>query len=200
MESLSRSSTSSARLYFLCGPRLLAHLGSTHALLTAAANTLSCGAPLVAQRTTQVLDDRRALDKRAQDLESELANSIANQLADDTRKAEGRFVRHIHRLDDSANTLGFLSLIATAFSSVIGSGEQKEYLIVISSSPSSASNTGTNVVLVVGTDEKKVKEVGEGLKAKLEVKGGGRGPRWSGKFTGVWKNGRTDAVVEELLA
>ena len=67
------------------------------------------------------------------------------------------------------------------------------------SSPSAQTTTSTTVVLVFGSDDKLVKEVGEGLKAKLNVKGGGKGPRWSGKFTSVWKDAREGAVVESLL-
>ena len=37
-DALSRSTT---RLYFLAGPRLIAHLAATHAQLTAAASTLT---------------------------------------------------------------------------------------------------------------------------------------------------------------
>ena len=42
-------------------------------------------------------------------------------------------------------------------------------------------------MLVIGSEDVSVNEVGEILKLKLGVKGGGKGPRWSGKWTGVWK-------------
>ncbi|EIN10926.1 ThrRS/AlaRS common domain-containing protein [Punctularia strigosozonata HHB-11173 SS5] len=197
-EALSRSSTTSARLYFMAGPRLIAHLTTTHALLASAASTLSCGAPLVPQRCAQVLEERRASDKRVQELETELARSIAQDLVDQWQAQEGALVRHVHRTDDSANALAFLSGISMAFADLTKDASTP-YLLVLSSSPSAPSTAGTNTVLVIGSDEKRVKEVGEALKAKLSVRGGGKGNRWSGKLVGVWKASREGAVIDEAL-
>jgi len=58
-EALSRSATTSARLYFLAGPRLIAHLTASHALLQQSSALLSCGAPLLPARLAQ-LAGRRA--------------------------------------------------------------------------------------------------------------------------------------------
>lgn len=71
------------------------------------------------------------------------------------------------------------------------------YIVVLSSSPSTQTATSTSTVLVFGSDEAKVKEVGDALKTKLNVKGGGKG-RWSGKFTGVWREKESRAVEEAL--
>ena len=43
------------------------------------------------------------------------------------------------------------------------------------------------MVLVIGPEDANVNEVGEILKLRLGVKGGDKRPRWSGKWTGVWK-------------
>ena len=164
---------------------------------------MSCGAPQVPERVQQVVDERRRATKRVEDLEAELAASVAAELAMEAKAKmsasdgdAGPAVLRRHRTDDAANALGFLSAIATAFASQLGEGKS---LLVLSSSPSAQTTTSTTVVLVFGSDDKLVKEVGEGLKAKLNVKGGGKGPRWSGKFTGVWKDAREGAVVESLL-
>ncbi|KAF9247254.1 hypothetical protein BU15DRAFT_70081 [Melanogaster broomeanus] len=197
-ETLARSNTTSARLYFFAGPRLIKYLTNTHVQLAATATTLSCGAPQVPTRVEQVVDERKRAEKRVEDLESELAKHIAKSLLEELGQASDRvFFKHIHRVDDSVNPLGFLSTVASAFAGVAPS--ESQYLLILSSTPSSQSATGTNVLLILGSDDKQVKAAGEQLKGKLGVKGGGKGTRWSGKFTGVWKEGREDAVVSNAL-
>jgi misacylated tRNA(Ala) deacylase len=149
----------------------------------------------------QVIDERRRVEKRVEDVERELAGLIAENLVRDMGAGDRQvFKRHIHRRDDSGTALGLLSAISSAFVAVTAaSGAQASYVIVLSSSASSQSATSTSVVLVFGSDDEKVKEVGKGLKERLRVKGGGKGTRWSGKFVGVWKEGREDALVAEIL-
>jgi misacylated tRNA(Ala) deacylase len=202
-EAVSRSSTTSARLYFLAGPRLITHLSNSHNLLTATAATLSCGMPQVQERVAQVVDERKKAEKRVVDLETELASQVATDLLKVVieKEDEKLSVTSIHRTDDSSNTLGFLSAIAISFTNALLTSPAKDssYLFILSSSPSSQTGGSTSIVLVFGSDEKKVKQAGEGIKTKLGVKGGGKGPRWSGKFVGVWKEGREDAAVNEVL-
>lgn len=181
----------------MSGPRLIAHLSSTHGLLTNAASTLSCGAPSVPERVTQVIDERRRAEKRVTDLELELAKSIAHEMvlamSDNTLTI---YVKHVHRVDDTTNAQGFLNAISVAF---IAEQASSPYLFVLSSSQSLQTPTNTNIIVVFGSDEKNVKDAGEALKSRLGVKGGGKGTRWSGKFTGVWKQGRDDSIVEDVL-
>ncbi|KAI9001384.1 alanyl-tRNA synthetase domain-containing protein [Trametes punicea] len=199
-ETLARSTTSSVRLYFLSGPRLITHLTSTHTFLASTASIMSCGAPQVPDRVQQVIDERKKATKRVEDLEAELAAAIAGELAASVPREGGELVLHRHRTDDSTTALGFLSAISTAFmSKVAEKGATSPYLVVLSSAPSAQTSTSTTIVLVFGSDDKKVKEVGDGLKAKLTVKGGGKGPRWSGKFTGVWKEAREGTAVASIL-
>ncbi|KAI0772057.1 alanyl-tRNA synthetase domain-containing protein [Trametes elegans] len=200
-ETLARGATSgTVRLYFLSGPRLIAHLTSAHALLTSTAGIMSCGAPQVPERVQQVVDERKKATKRVEDLEAELAATVAARLAAAPRRQDGEIVLHEHRTDDSATALVFLSAISTAFvSKRAEGGGAAPYLLVLSSSPSTQTTGSTTVVLVFGSDDKKVKEVGDALKAKLNVKGGGKGPRWSGKFTGVWKEAREGASVADII-
>lgn len=197
-EILSRSATTSARLYFLTGPRLITYLTSTHSQLTAAAATLSCGAPQVPDRIGQVVDERKRAEKRVDDLEFELAKFVARDVLREMMSSEAAlFVKHVHRTDDSVNPLGFLSAITTAFANIVPA--ERPFVLVFSSSPSSQTSTSASVLLVFGSDEKCVKPAGDLLKGKLNVKGGGKGTRWSGKFTGVWREGREDVVVSEVL-
>ncbi|KAI0353467.1 alanyl-tRNA synthetase domain-containing protein [Trametes cingulata] len=200
-ETLARSSTSgSVRLYFLAGPRLITHLTSTHSLLTSTAGIMSCGAPQVPERVQQVVEERKKATKRVEDLEAELAAAVASEIAATKPREGGELVLHKHRTDDSATALTFLSAISTAFMSKAAEKQAPTpYLVVLSSSPSAQSSTSTTVVLVFGSDDKKVKEAGDELRAKLNVKGGGKGPRWSGKFTGVWKDGREGKAVDDIL-
>ncbi|CDO71386.1 hypothetical protein BN946_scf184908.g144 [Trametes cinnabarina] len=200
MEALARATTSSVRLYFLAGPRLITHLTSTHTLLTSTASIMSCGAPQVPERVQQVVEERKKATKRVEDLEAELAAAIASEIAACAPREGGELVLRRHRTDDSATALAFLSAISTAFvSKHVESGSTSPYLVVLSSSPSAQTSASTTVVLVFGSGDQKVKDVGEALKAKLNVKGGGKGPRWSGKFTGVWKDGREGAALAAIL-
>ncbi|KAG6919395.1 hypothetical protein DXG01_006278 [Tephrocybe rancida] len=198
-DALARSTTTTARLYFLAGPRLITYLTSSHNLLTSTASTLSCGAPQVPERVTQVVEERRRSEKRLSDIEAELGQYLAKQMANEmVQTANGDlFKRHIHRTDDSGNTLGFLSAISLAFAALAETTQP--YLIVLTSSPSSQTTSSTTIVLLFGSDDKKVKEVGDGLKTKLGVKGGGKGIKWSGKYTGVWKEAKESVALDELL-
>jgi misacylated tRNA(Ala) deacylase len=204
-ESLSRSTLASARLYFFAGPRLVAHLASTHQLLTSSSATLSCGVSMVPERITQVINERRTLEKRLEDVEGEMAGFIARELVQKMSlqdKSLGLFKMHLHRTDDSGS-LRFMSTVASAFFNVVQTSPQAltqlSNIVVLSSSPSSQSASSTSVVLAFGSGENMVQEVGGKLKVQLSIKGGGKGQRWSGKFTGVWKAEREGAVIDEVL-
>nr|GAT59399.1 predicted protein [Mycena chlorophos] len=201
-DALSRSATTVARLYFLAGPRLMLHLTSTHNYLSSTAALLSCGLPQVPERVALVVDDRKAATKRVEDIESELAKYIAADLLTEMEKApvDTLFKKHIHRQDDSSTALTFLTAIASAVAD--GSSklqEKRSYVLVFSSSPTAQAATNTNVVFVAGSDDARVKALGDGLKATVGIKGGGRGLKWSGKVIGTWKT-REDAGVEQVLA
>jgi misacylated tRNA(Ala) deacylase len=199
-DALSRSSTTSARLYFLSGPRLIAYLTSTHSLLSNTATILSCGAPQVPDRVAQVVDERKRAEKRVDDLGFELAGLIAEQLATEMNKGgdNGVFKKHLSRTDDTVNPLGFLSTISFAVSNA-EAFEKRPHIIILTSSTSLQMASSTTVVLVFGSDEKMVKAAGEGLKARVGVKGGGKGTKWSGKFIGVWKRDEREQDLEDLL-
>lgn len=177
---------------------MLANLSSSHDLLTKTSSILSCGIPHVPERVAQVIDDRKKAEKRVEDVEMELAGLIAQNVAEEIKALglEGKHLVavHKHRTDDSTAALGFLSTVSSA----IGSTDFP-YLIVLSSSPSSQTSNSTSVVLILGADDKLVKEAGERLKWKLGVKGGGKGNRWSGKFIGVWKDARENLAIEDML-
>ncbi|PFH46167.1 hypothetical protein AMATHDRAFT_156090 [Amanita thiersii Skay4041] len=198
-EALSRSSTTSARLYFLSGPRLIAHLTSTHGLLTKTASILSCGSPLVPERVDQVIDERKRAEKRVADLETELAKTLADVLTNDIISApEGvLYKKHIHRVDNTSNPLSFLTAVSFATTNALPS-PPTSYLCVLSSSPLPQTSSSMTVLLLFGSDDKIVKVAGEALRTKLGVKGGGKGQKWSGKFTGVWRQ-QEDHLVEDML-
>ncbi|KAH0587512.1 Alanyl-tRNA editing protein Aarsd1 [Termitomyces sp. J132] len=197
-DALSRSNTTNARLYFLAGPRLITYLTSTHNLLTSTASVLSCGVPQVPERVNQVVDERRKAEKRLSDIEAELVQHLAKEIIGEMaqRGDGGLFKKIIHRTDDSGNTLGFLSAFSLAFSTLADSAQP--YLILLGSSPSSQTTTSTTIFLLFSSDDKKIKEVGDGLKSKLGVKGGGKGLKWSGKYVGVWRE-KESVALRELL-
>lgn len=197
-ESLARGNTSTSRLFFLCGPRLHVHLATSHALLTDVAGILSCGTPLVPARVSQVIEERRRADKRAEELEFELARVIGEGLLIELKKsAESDFVKHYHRTDDPARALGFLQSIASAF--ISSSPTEAKYTLVLTSSPVEKRSTNVTTVLVLASNDERAKATGDALKTRLGVKGGGRGVRWSGKWTGVWREGKEGSTVGEIL-
>ncbi|KAF7332145.1 tRNA-SAD domain-containing protein [Mycena kentingensis (nom. inval.)] len=197
-DALSRSATTVARLYFFAGPRLIHYLTSTHNSLSVTASLLSCGLVQVPERVQLVVDERKNATKRVDDLQLELAKYVATELASELQRCdlalESAFKKHIHRLDDS---LPFLTSIAGQFTNTVETG--RPYVLVFSSSPTSQALTNTNVVFVVGSDDAIVRQVGDGLKTKAGVKGGGKGTRWSGKVVGTWK-AKEDTLIEEVLA
>jgi len=198
-EALSRSSATSARLYFLAGPRLTTYLTSIHNQITRASPILSCGAIQVPDRVLQVVEERKIAEKRVTDLELRLTSIVAEELLRMMAQVnEERSSAHVHRNDDP---LAFLSAIASELTRLWAASEHasKKYLIVFTSSPTSQTATSTTVVLVVGSEGASVKEVGEVLKLKLGVKGGGKGPRWSGKWTGVWKPAKEGELVGKVV-
>ena len=164
---------------------------------------LSCGAPLVPERVAQVVEERKKSEKRVVDIEVELAQQIARDLVAKIANEDGTvFNYHLHRIDDSNNALGFLSSIAFAVTdmvSTISAPTSKSYVVILSSSPSAQATNSVSTVLILGSNDAEVKAAGEGLKAKLGVKGGGKGSRWSGKFVGVWKENRENAGVMAVL-
>jgi len=144
-------------------------------------------------------------EKRVDALEGELARFIAADLWEKlkiTQNDSGHSRIHLHRSDDVVNPLGFLSAISTALTDLslsTSASKVDKFLVVFSSTPSSQTSSSTTVVLICGSDDKAVAVVGDALKAKLGVKGGGKGARWSGKFVGVWKIERENALVDEIL-
>lgn len=200
-DAMSRSNTTSARLYFLSGPRLIAHLTSTHNTLTTTAAIMSCGAPLVPDRVNQVIDERKKSERRVDDLETEIAGIIARSLKDDVYEMasdDNPYKIHLHRTDDTGNVLGFLSSISSAFINET-MVNPKPYVAILTSSPSLQTASSTTVVLLFGSDERTVKVIGDALKLRLGVKGGGKGIKWSGKFVGVWKEARESGIVKDIL-
>ena len=148
------------------------------------------------------MDERKKADKRAQDVEGELATLLAEELVGElSASTQAVFKKHVHRIDDSNNVLGFLSSVCLLFSGKVKdrADSQKSYLLVLSSSPFAPSQAATNVIVVFGSEDELVKQTGESLKSKLGAKGGGKAPRWSGKTIGVWKES-TNAIIDHFLA
>ncbi|KAG5639013.1 hypothetical protein H0H81_007921 [Sphagnurus paluster] len=199
-DALARSTTTNARLYFLTGPRLIDHLTSSHNLVTSTASILSCGAPQLPDRVKQVVDERRKVEKRLNDVETELARVVAEDLIKEYRPQTANcnvYKKHIHRVDDSSNVLGFLSAVSITFTNLVAP-DAKQYLIVLTSSPSSQTTSSTTVVLLFGSSDRHVKKIGDGLKSKLGVKGGGKGLKWSGKYVGVWRD-KENVLLDDVI-
>lgn len=165
-----------------------------------AAGVLSCGTPLVPMRVGQVVEERRRADKRVEELSLELARLNGEKLFAEMKSGErqGLYTKHYHRTDDPASALTFLQAITTVATNLATVADVAPHLFVLTSSPSTQTSNSVTTVLVFGSNEVQVKSVGDTLKNRIEVKGGGRGPRWSGKRTGVWKES-TSIAVDEIL-
>jgi misacylated tRNA(Ala) deacylase len=147
------------------------------------------------------VDERKKAEKRVDDVGVELAGLIAEQLATEMNNGgdNGMFKKHLSRTDDTVNPLGFLSAISFAVSDM-EAFKERPHIIILTSSPSSQTASSTTVVFVFGKDEKTVKAAGDELKARVGVKGGGKGTKWSGKFIGAWKRGERGQELEDLLS
>jgi alanyl-tRNA synthetase/misacylated tRNA(Ala) deacylase len=204
----SSSSATSFRHYFLAGPRLLDHLASTQALLAHTAGVLSCGPPETPKRVALVVDESRRREKRVDDLERELAGVLARRLAEEMAQwraagGEGEWAKCLCRTDDSQNARAFLHAVTLALETHLS--EQADvthrFTLLLVSSPSSQTMSSTTVVMLFGSEEKRVKAVGDELKRQFKtLKGGGKDTRWSGKFVGVWLADREGKTASALLS
>jgi alanyl-tRNA synthetase/misacylated tRNA(Ala) deacylase len=202
------TSSTSFRHYFLAGPRLLNHLGSVQALLTRTAGVLSCGAPETPDRVALIVDESKRREKRVEDLERELAGSLGRQLAEEMVRwraagGEGEWVKCLSRTDDSQTARAFLQAVTLAFAAHVP--EQADttcrFTLLFASSPSSQTSSSTTVVMLFGAEENRVKAATDELKRQFEtLKGGGKGPRWSGKYVGVWLADREGKIASEVLS
>ena len=187
-----------ARIFFCAGPRLQAYLAQTHYLLTAAAMGYGCAPAQVPERLAFETEGRRKAHKRAEELEADVAAFLAKGLQEEYERVQNgdarRFTAFRHRIDSSPNPLGLLGAIHSAWCSLPAASTPS--LVVLVSSGVQASSKHA-VVLVFGSDEQEVKEVGESLKAK-GIKGGGKGTKWSGK-TENWKGVGDDESIKALL-
>lgn len=157
---------------------------------------------MVPERLGQVINERKRAEKRVSDVEDELADHISKKVIDEmASKADGSlFTKHIHRIDDSGNALGFLSSVAFALTNYLsGKDAVKPFLIIFSSSPSTQTINSLTTVLVLGSNDMQVKELGDKLKTTISVKGGGKGFKWSGKYLGVWKESKESVLIEDIL-
>ncbi|KIJ56850.1 hypothetical protein M422DRAFT_198087 [Sphaerobolus stellatus SS14] len=191
-ESLSRGR---ARIYFCAGPRIRAYLAQIQTYLSAATSSYGCAPNQVAERIMFEADGRKKATKRAEELESEVAEFIAKDIraAMEKQAEQPRFSYFYHRQDSSSNPLTLLNAIETSWrASPLPS---KHYLIVLVSTGMQASSNKA-VVLVFGSNEMEVKQLGDKFKAK-GIKGGGKG-KWSGK-TDDWKATGGDKWVKDLL-
>ncbi|KAI0053651.1 hypothetical protein FA95DRAFT_1552157 [Auriscalpium vulgare] len=195
------------RHHFLAGPRLLTHLGAVQGLLARTAGALSCGPPEAPERVALVVDESKRREKRVEEVERQLADALGAGLAEEMRAwtaagGAGEWTRYVGRTDDTPTALPFLLSISSAFAAALPEAPDAPhgYTMLLSSSPSSQTPSTTTVVLLFGSDDKKVKVVGEELKKQFKgLKGGGRGTRWSGKYTGVWLPEREGKVAATIL-
>ncbi|TFY72997.1 hypothetical protein EVG20_g42 [Dentipellis fragilis] len=194
-----------ARHYFLAGPRLLSHIGTTQTQLSRVSGLLSCGSSEAPDRIALVLDESKKREKRVDEVERELADHIGRQLVEEmiqwrSEGGEGEWTKYIGRTDDSPTALTLLQAITFAFIAHLPSDSTHQYTLLLTSSPSSQTTTSTTVCMLLGSDDKRVKETGDVLKKQFSsLKGGGRGARWSGKSVGVWLADREGKAASSVL-
>lgn len=166
---------------------------------------MSCGTPLVSKRVNQIIDERKRAEKRGEELEMELSKFVADMLATEMKMQSGGegsnekpYLKHYHRLDDPTRALSFLQAIVSSFEK-IQHETSRPFTLILSSSPSTQTATSVTTVMILGSDAERTKVAGKALKAKLSVKGGGKGLRWSGKWVGVWKDAEGEVVKDVLV-
>ncbi|TFY79060.1 hypothetical protein EWM64_g4953 [Hericium alpestre] len=162
---------------------------------------------LLALMLHELVNARTRREKRVDEVERELAEHIGARLVEKMvqwRKdgGAGEWTKYVARTDDSPTALTLLQAITFAFTAHASklSGDAPSYALLLTSSPSSQNFASTTVVMLLGSDDKRVKEVGDELKKQFKtLKGGGRGPRWSGKSVGVWLADREGKVASLAL-
>ncbi|KAI9467093.1 ThrRS/AlaRS common domain-containing protein [Lactarius psammicola] len=167
-------------------------------LLTRTTAVVSCGPPELPERVAVVVEESKRREKRVDDLERELAGVLGVQLAENMAQwraagGEGEWVKFVSRTDDSPSAQPFLQAVTLTFAAHLSGqgGTANQYILLLVSSPSSQTSQSTTIVMVFGSEDKRVKAVGEEW---------GKGARWSGKFVGVWLANREEKIVSSLLS
>ena len=183
-EESSRLLTTSARLYFLAGPRLIAYLTSTYHQITHGSSILGCGEPQVPDRISHEVGERKSPEKRAADFESQLVSIVAEALPHPvTRANEERISAHADRNDDPLVLR--TTIVSESSPSTIPPPNAPEavprriYFLAYFTN-GCGHDTGVHLCLRGFPCE-------GSLGGPLGVKGGGKGPWWSRKRVGVWR-------------
>jgi misacylated tRNA(Ala) deacylase len=149
------------------------------------------------------------MTKRSEELAAELAQMVANGLVGEMESALGSsvdqpkvFTKHYHRIDDPSEALPFLQAVSFSFNTILAAFPfaGRHFILVLTPSAASQTSNSVSTVLLSASDAQLVQTVGDGLKMRLGVRGGGKGTRWSGKRVGVWKESKEGVVLQEILS
>ncbi|KAM0751105.1 ThrRS/AlaRS common domain-containing protein [Meredithblackwellia eburnea MCA 4105] len=193
--------STNSRLYFLVGPRVLAHLSSTHGTTREASLELGCSTNDLSERVKLLNLSSREGIKREKRMREELAGFVAHKLwAQASSRPDDRAIKWAAsvREEDATNSLDFLLLVAGELKGLASPESPHVFAIAVGIGASSPTTSGGSL-LVFGSEDlvgKAGKEIGEKFKGR--VKGGGKG-RWQGKLVGArWELG-DEAKLEEVL-
>lgn len=176
------------RLFFVAGPRAVAHLAQASRWLSQAGQVIGVSRAELVPRIEKIEALRYDTDAAAKSMKAELAGIVGGATAKSG-------VAWIHRAEKSTHDYDFMTGAATAWAA----GAEEGAVIVFSSSPPGVTPT---LLMVQGKDEAQSKRVFEAVKTALDgleegskrVKGGGARGRFMAKVDGKWGKRETAAV------
>ncbi|KAL1407111.1 hypothetical protein Q8F55_006525 [Vanrija albida] len=186
------SSSTPTRLYFVAGPRAIAHLASASRELSRAGQAVNVGRADVYERVARIEANRFEQAEAAKAMKGELARLVASAAA-----AKDGAIVTLHRAERATHDFDFLSAVAGAFCDA-----RPDATLVLTSAVAPPA-----LLLVQSKDADKAKAVFERLKTllagedKARVKGGGARGRYMAKVDGKWAKGdgaAVEQVVQEL--
>lgn len=191
------SSRVPTRLFFVAGPRAVAHLAQASRWLSQAGQVIGVSRAELVPRIEKIEAIRYDTDAAAKSLKAELAGIVG-------AGARKSGVVWIHRAEKSTHDYDFMTSAAQAW---VNAGAEEGAVIVFSSAPPGA---GPTLVMVQGRDEGRSKSVFEAVKAALDavgegegeakgkrVKGGGARGRFMAKVDGKW--GKREAAAVQAV-
>ncbi|TXT05025.1 hypothetical protein VHUM_03845 [Vanrija humicola] len=186
------SSTTPTRLYFVAGPRAIAHLQHASRELSRAGQAVNVGRNDLHERVAKIEANRFEQAEGAKAMKGELARLVADAAAG----TPGSVVA-LHRAEKATHDFDFLSAVAGAWCDA----RSADTIVLTSAVPAAP----PALLLVQSKDHDRAKAVFDAVKAalagsdKARVKGGGARGRYMAKVDGKWGKGEAEAL-ERVLA
>ncbi|WWC97509.1 hypothetical protein V866_004392 [Kwoniella sp. B9012] len=192
-----QSSSSATKLYFVAGPRAVRYLQQSSRQLSNVAKVVGAGRADAVERIETLEKNRKDQFDAVKNLKNELSKIVIDNALAEARKEENQGVIWIRRDNPSTNDFDFLGSISTTFISTAQPQDQRDPLIILTSTPSSKDATGhQNLMIVHSANNDLAKEANEQIKKGLgsRVKGGGARGKYMSKVDGKWTSSEDDLI------